>query len=96
MTTLTGSDSALLQLADVGPELHIARVHGFHHRVGLVAGLDARAGVLMQSGDDADPVERLADFVERRDDVRFVVGEDELLTLDVVRTDNRHRCRRIS
>ena len=95
-TTFTGSDPPFLQLTDVGPEFHVAGVDRLHHGVGLVAGLDARAGVLVQDADDADAVERLGNLVQRLDDVGLVLGEHEGRALDVVRTDAPPPSRRTS
>ena len=75
-TTLTGSDPPFCSWPTSGPNLTHAGVDRLHDGVGLVAGLDAGAGVLMQRADDADVVERLADLVQRLDDVGLVLGED--------------------
>ena len=88
--------AALLQLADVGAELHVARVDGLHHRVGFVARFDAGAGVLVEDADDADIVERLAHVVQGLDDVRLVLGKDVVGPLHVVRPDDGHVTRRTS
>ena len=72
MTTCDRIDAALLELADVRTELHVARVDRLHRLVGLVARLDGRAGVLMQRGDQTDVGDRLAQLVERGDDVLLV------------------------
>ena len=47
---LRGVGAALLRLADVGREMHVARVDRVHHVVGLFARFDGSAGVLMQAG----------------------------------------------
>ena len=63
---LRGVGAGLLQLADVGRELHVAGVDRFHHRVDLVARVDGGAGVLVQAGLQAEIVERLAVIVRAR------------------------------
>ena len=75
-------DAALLQLADVRAELHVARVDSLHRRVRFIACLDGRAGVLMQRRDQTDVRDRLAELVQRRDDVLLVLVVVVALTTD--------------
>ena len=86
-----GEATSNAKLADVGAELHVARVDRLHHRVGLVARLHTGARVLVQHADDADLVERPAHVIERLDDAGLVTGEVIVPPLDVIRTDDGDR-----
>ena len=46
--------AALLKLPDIRPELDVPRVDRFHDSVGLVARLDAGAGVLVQASGESN------------------------------------------
>ena len=66
-------DAALLELADVRAELHVACVNSLHRRVRFIACLDGGAGVLVQRRNQADVRDGLPELVQRRDDVLLVV-----------------------
>ena len=82
-------DATLLQLADIRTELHVSCVDGFHRRVRFIARFDGRARMLMQRRDQTDVGDGLTEFVQRRDDVLFVIVVVVALTADTAtRTDD--------
>ena len=79
-----GVGAAFLELADVRRELAMPRVDRFHRRVGFIARLHGRPGVLVQPRAEPEIVHRLRIVVQPGDDRRFVLREVVAAARDAV------------